>query len=219
LFLLDAEQKALNVCAERDQSGRFSRWFGTFRYRWSDFTGLQPIALGGASTAKRGSLFLGLNATAWLPLDGQAWELKGAGWPTKLLSEDGHLNDCGFGLIWTMTAAKDLVFLETARKLTWTWLFFGRPDTSSFPPTAGKVFEERTFRGRRSDLPEPRESGSWPISDWAWKKMIWWLLVHDSHPAFIPQEIIIITGQITRAGGKYVPTVTMSSSMLLLRRY
>ena len=51
---------------------------------------------------------------------------------------------------------KELVFLETARN----YLDFVRFDLNRklVPVNRWQVFEERTFRGRRSELPEPREA-------------------------------------------------------------
>ena len=51
---------------------------------------------------------------------------------------------------------KDLVFLETARNYLDLVIF----DRSGqlVPANRWQVFEERTFRGRRGDQPEPREA-------------------------------------------------------------
>jgi len=57
---------------------------------YSEFTGMQPIALGGTNINAIG--LLGLNAVASLPLQGQVWaltELDGYETPIK----DAHLND------------------------------------------------------------------------------------------------------------------------------
>src|SRR5207302_3712123 len=72
LFLLDAERKALTLC-ERDQAGVW-QVVRNIPLPFSDFTGLQPIALGGSKINAVG--FLGLNAVAGLPLQGEVWELK-----------------------------------------------------------------------------------------------------------------------------------------------
>jgi hypothetical protein len=51
---------------------------------------------------------------------------------------------------------KDLVFLETARNYVDLVMFDA--NHKLIPANRWQVFEERTFRGRRSDLPEPREA-------------------------------------------------------------
>src|SRR5208283_3439444 len=70
IFLLDAEHKQLTLC-ERDKTGvwRVSR---NVELPVSDFTGLQPVALGGTNI--QSVAFLGQNAVAWLPLAGDVWE-------------------------------------------------------------------------------------------------------------------------------------------------
>src|SRR5439155_1388277 len=66
LFLLDAERKALSVC-ERDKSGVW-QIVRNVPLPFSEFTGLQSIALGGKTP--NAVAFLGLNAAACLPLSG-----------------------------------------------------------------------------------------------------------------------------------------------------
>jgi len=150
LFLLDAEQKALTLC-ERDSSGVF-QVVRNLPLPISDFTSLQPIALG--STNANAVAFLGLNASAWLPLSGDAWELQELdGYETPI--RDGHLNDVVSGDL-DNDGRKDLVFLETARNYLDLVMFTA--DHKLVPADRWQVFEERTFRGRRSDLPEPREA-------------------------------------------------------------
>src|SRR5207302_270947 len=70
LFLLDAERKALTLC-ERDKAGVF-QVVRNLPLPVSEFTGLQPIALGGPNMNAVG--FLGLNAVAYMPLEGKVWE-------------------------------------------------------------------------------------------------------------------------------------------------
>jgi hypothetical protein len=150
LFLLDAEQKALTLC-ERDSSGVF-QVVRNLPLPVSDFTGLQPIAMGSANPNAIG--LLGLNSSAWLPLEGQAWELKELdGYETPI--RDGHLNDVVSGDL-NNDGRKDLVFLETARNYLDLVIFDA--NHKLVPANRWQVFEERTFRGRRSDLPEPREA-------------------------------------------------------------
>jgi hypothetical protein len=51
---------------------------------------------------------------------------------------------------------KDLVFLETAKNYLDLVIF--DKNRKLVPATRWQVFEERTFRNRRSDQPEPREA-------------------------------------------------------------
>ncbi|HZR17130.1 MAG TPA: VCBS repeat-containing protein, partial [Verrucomicrobiae bacterium] len=150
LFLLDAEQKALTLC-ERDSSGVF-QVVRSISLPVSEFNSLQPISLGGSNG--KAIALLGLNTTAWLPLQGDAWELTELdGYETPI--RDGHLNDVVSGDL-DNDGRKDLVFLETARNYLDLVIFDA--NHKLIPANRWQVFEERTFRGRRSDLPEPREA-------------------------------------------------------------
>src|SRR2546426_7228604 len=71
LFLLDAERKALTLC-ERDKAGVW-QVVRNLPLPLSDFADLRPVALG--STNLNAVAFLGLNAVAYLPLEGPVWEL------------------------------------------------------------------------------------------------------------------------------------------------
>ena len=150
LFLLDAELKVLTLC-ERDGSGVW-QVVRNISLPVSEFDGLQPLALG--SNKPDAVAFLGANTAAWLSLIGEAWEM------TELDSyetpiKDGHLTDVIAGDL-NNDGRKDLVFLETARN----YLDIVQFDKNHklVPANRWQVFEEKTFRGRRSDLPEPREA-------------------------------------------------------------
>jgi hypothetical protein len=150
LFLLDTERKALTLC-ERDHAGVW-QVVRNLPLPVSDFTSLQPIAMG--STNRQAVALLGLNAVGFMPLDGDVWEL------TELDSyetpiKDGHLNDVVSGDL-NNDGRKDLVFLETARNYLDLVIFDA--NHKLIPANRWQVFEERTFRSRRSDLPEPREA-------------------------------------------------------------
>ena len=91
---------------------------------------------------------------ACLPLDGQVWDL------TELDSyetpiKDGHLTDVVTGDL-DGDGRKDLVFLETAGNYHDLVIFDA--NRKLVPANRWQVFEERTFRGRRGDFPEPREA-------------------------------------------------------------
>jgi hypothetical protein len=150
LFLLDAEQKALTLC-ERDSSGVF-QVVRNIPLPISEFSSLEPISLGGSNG--NAVALLGLNTTAWLPLQGDSWELTELdGYETPI--RDGHLNDVVSGDL-DNDGRKDLVFLETARNYLDLVIFDAKHKL--VPANRWQVFEERTFRGRRSDMPEPREA-------------------------------------------------------------
>ena len=150
IFLLDAERKALTLC-ERDQAGVW-QVVRNLPLPVSDFTALQPIAFGSSSI--NAVSFLGLNSVACLPLDGQIWELSELdGYETPI--KDGHLTDVVSGDL-NCDGRKDLVFLETSKNYLDLVIFDAHHKL--VPANRWQVFEEKTFRGRRGDLPEPREA-------------------------------------------------------------
>lgn len=150
LFLLDAERKVLTLC-ERDRAGVW-QVVRNLTLPVSDFTSLQPIAL--ARTNLNAVGLLGLNAVACQPLDGQVWELAALdGYETPI--KDGHLTDVVSGDL-DNDGRKDLVFLETAKNYLDLVIFDA--NHKLIPANRWQVFEEKTFRGRRSDLAEPREA-------------------------------------------------------------
>lgn len=177
LFLLDAEQKALTLC-ERDSSGVF-QVVRNLPLPVSDFAGLQAVGLGGPNP--NAVALLGLNQTAWLPLEGQGWELKELdGYETPI--RDGHLNDVVSGDL-DNDGRKDLVFLETARNYLDLVMFDAHHKL--VPANRWQVFEERTFRGRRGDLPEPREAVVADVTGDGKNDLV--VLVHDRILVY-PQE-------------------------------
>lgn len=150
LFLLDAERKALTLC-ERDTNGVW-QVVRNVLLPFTEFNALQPLALGGKDDNSVG--FLGVNAVAWLALSGDTWalaELDGYETPIK----DGHLHDVVSGDL-DQDERKDLVFLETGKNHLDLVMF--DKHGKLVPATRWQVFEERTFRGRRGDQPEPREA-------------------------------------------------------------
>jgi hypothetical protein len=150
LFMLDAERKQLTLC-ERDGKGVW-QVVRNLDLPVSDFTTLQPVALGGPTANAVG--FFGLNNIAWMPLQGDVWELTELdGYETPI--KDGHLGDVTSGDL-NNDGRKDLVFLETAKNYLDLVLF--DQHHKLVPANRWQVFEERTFHNRRSDLPEPREA-------------------------------------------------------------
>ncbi len=150
LFLLDAERKALTMC-ERDAAGVW-QVVRNLPLPVTDFTSLKPVALGG----KRPNTLalLGLNAVAWMSLHGTTWELEDLdSYETSI--KDGFLNDVVSGDL-NQDGIKDLVFLETAKNHIDIVLL--QSNHRLAPATRWRVFEERTFRSRRPELPEPREA-------------------------------------------------------------
>jgi hypothetical protein len=153
LFLLDAERKALTLC-ERDAAGVWQVVRNLELPLYTDFTGLtlQPLALGG--TNRNTVAVQGQNAVAWQALHGAAWEFSELdGYETPI--KDGYLNDVVTGDL-DNDGRKDLVFMETAKNYLDLVLYTA--DRKLVPANRWRVFEERTFRNRRSDLAEPREA-------------------------------------------------------------
>ncbi|HWW01588.1 MAG TPA: VCBS repeat-containing protein [Candidatus Acidoferrum sp.] len=177
LFLLDAERKVLTLC-ERDQAGVW-QVVRNIPLPVSDFSSLQPIALGGSKPNAVG--FLGLNSVAWMALAGQAWELTELdGYETPI--RDGHLNDVVSGDL-DDDGRKDLVFLETAKNYLDLVMF--DKNHKLVPANRWQVFEEHSFRGRRSDLPEPREAVVADVTGDGKNDLV--VLVHDRILLY-PQE-------------------------------
>jgi hypothetical protein len=177
LFLLDAERKALTLC-EPDPSGVW-QVVHNMPLPVSEFTSLQPIALGGSTP--NAISFLGLNAVAFLPLEGQTWELSELdGYETPI--RDGRLNDVVPGDL-DSDGRKDLVFLETAKNYLDLVIFDAHHKL--VPANRWQVFEERTFRNRRSDMPEPREAAVADVTGDGKNDLI--VLVHDRILVY-PQE-------------------------------
>jgi len=118
---------------------------------FTEFQALKPITRNEKSSAVS---LLGLNAIAWLQLDGDVWEfaeLDGYETPIK----DGYLHDVVSGDL-NGDERKDLVFLETSKSYL-DLVTFEKPNKLT-PANRWQVFEERTFRSRRNELPEPREA-------------------------------------------------------------
>src|SRR5262249_32615376 len=109
IFLLDAERKVLTVC-ERDRTDVW-QVVRNVPLPVSDFTRLQPLAVGG--TNHNALAFLGLNSVAWMPFGGDVWQLTELdNYETPI--KDGRLTDVVSGDL-DNDGRKDLVFLETAR--------------------------------------------------------------------------------------------------------
>ncbi len=177
LFLLDAEKKSLAVCG-RDAAGVW-QIRKTIQLPVTDFQAMVPLTLGGG--VPNALAFQGAQAAAWLSLSGSVWEL-------SLLDDydtpikDGFLTDVLSGDL-NHDGRRELVFLETAKNhIDVVTLESGHQLASS---VRWQVFEERTFRNRRSDSPEPREAF---VGDFTGdKKNDLAVLVHD-RVLLYPQE-------------------------------
>ncbi|MFO1477025.1 MAG: VCBS repeat-containing protein, partial [Verrucomicrobiota bacterium] len=177
LFLLDAEQKGITLC-ERDKAGVWQVIRNIELPVWQ-FNSLQPVALGGPQP--NGIGFLGQNTVAWMPLAGDVWDLVALdGYETPI--KDGYLNDVVSGDL-NNDGRKDLVFLETAKNYLDLVIFDSHHKL--VPANRWKVFEERTFRSRRNDLPEPREAAVADVTGDHRNDLI--VLVHDRILVY-PQE-------------------------------
>lgn len=177
LFLLDAERKSLTLC-ERDAAGVW-QVVRNVPLPVSDFTSLQAVAFGDSTPNTVG--LSGLNAVAWLALRGLVWEIAELdGYETPI--KDGYLNDIVSGDL-NNDGRKDLVFLETARN--YIDIVVVEPPHRLVPANRWQVFEERTFRNRRSEMPEPREALVVDITGDGKNDLV--VLVHDRILVY-PQE-------------------------------
>lgn len=177
LFLLDAERKALSL-VQRDAAGVW-QVVRNVTLPVSQFNGLDTVAFGGRQP--NAVTLSGVNSVAWLPLYGQTWELAELdGYETPI--EDGYLHDIVAGDL-NGDGRKDLVFLETAKHYLDLVVF----DASNHlrPANRWQVFEERSFRATRSDLPEPREAVVADVTGDGKKDLV--ILVHDRVIVY-PQE-------------------------------
>lgn len=150
IFLLDAAQKALSL-SERDDSGVW-RVVRNVPLPVSAFNRIEAIGLGSATP--NSLLFFSLNAIAWMGFHGDKWELVELDdYETPV--KDGFLNDVVAGDL-DQDRRNDLVFLETAKNYVDIVRFDVRKQL--VPGDRWQVFEERTFRNRRNEFPEPREA-------------------------------------------------------------
>jgi hypothetical protein len=149
LFLLDAERKALTLC-ERDAAGVW-QVVRNVSLPVSDFSSLQAVAWGGG--LPNSVAFLGLNAVAWMSLSGDTWDFVSLdGYETPI--KDGYLNDVVSGDL-DHDGRKELVFMETAKNHIDVVIF--DKDHKLVPGDRWQVFEQKTFRSRGGESPEPRE--------------------------------------------------------------
>jgi len=151
LFLLDADRKVLTFC-ERSPAGVW-QIVRNLPLPVTEFNALQPLALAGNRPPAVG--FLGLNAVAWLPLDGEVWEFKELdNYETPI--REGYLHDVISGDL-NHDGRLELVFLETGKHHLDIVTY--EPPHRLVPANRWQVFEERTFRGRMAaPMPEPREA-------------------------------------------------------------
>ncbi len=177
LFLLDIERKALSV-AQPDKLGVWQIVRNVQLPVW-DFVSLHPVAFGGAQINAIGCV--GLNVVAWLALGGDVWEMTEMdSYETPI--KDGRLFDVVLGDL-NNDGRKDLVFLETAKNHIDIVEF--STDGKLMPGQRWQVFEERTFRGRRFEMPEPREATVADVTGDGKNDLI--IVVHDRVIVY-PQE-------------------------------
>jgi hypothetical protein len=132
--------------------------------------------LGGLAVA-----FMGQNAVAWLPLQGDIWSLaKLDEYDTPI--KDGFLNDVTAGDL-NGSGRKQLVFMETARNHIDLVLF--DKNRKLVPGDRWQVFEQHTFRSSQNAVPEPRECVVADVTGDGKNDLI--VLVHDRILVY-PQE-------------------------------
>ena len=177
LYLLDADRKALTV-SRRDTNGVWQAVRNT-ALPVTDFSRLVPLALGGDQTNTVG--FIGKDAVAWKQFSGEVWDLTELdGYETPI--RDGWLHDVTSGDL-DSDGRKDLVFLETARNYV-DLVRFKAPHALE-SGNRWPVFEERTFRQRRNEIPEPREAVISDVTGDGKNDLL--LIVHD-RVLLYPQE-------------------------------
>ncbi|HSH94508.1 MAG TPA: VCBS repeat-containing protein [Roseimicrobium sp.] len=177
LFLFDAETKALTVC-DRDKSGVW-RTVRNLPLPVTEFTGLQSISLG--ARKPNTVAFLGMNNVGWMTLSGDVWELTDLdGYETPI--KDGFLMDVVTGDL-NNDGRKDLVYLESAKNYI-DIVTYEKPHRL-VSSDRWQVFEERTFRSRRNNAPEPREAAVVDVTGDGKKDLV--VIVHDRILVY-PQE-------------------------------
>jgi hypothetical protein len=177
IFLLDAERKSLTL-SERDKTGVW-QVVRNLPLPVTDFTSLESIALGESNP--NSIACLGNSSVAWMTFRGEIWEfteLDGYETPIK----DAFLHDVVSGDL-NHDGRKDLVFLETAKSHLDVVTF--EPPHQLVPANRWQVFEERTFRSRRTDSAEPREALIIDINNDGKNDLV--VLVHDRIIVY-PQE-------------------------------
>lgn len=169
LFLLDAERKVLTL-SERDESGVW-QVVRNLALPVTDFRSLQAVTIGSNDVKSIG--FVGINSVAWMNLSGEVWDLTESDYYETPIT-GARLNDLISGDL-NNDNRKDLVFLETAKNYVDLVMF--EPPHKLVPANRWPVFEERTFRSRRTDLAEPREALISDVSGDGKNDLI--VLVHD----------------------------------------
>lgn len=177
LVLLDADRKALSM-ARRDTNGvwQIAR---NAQLTSTDFTSLVPVPVG--TNEPPALALIGVNAIGWKRFTSDLWELgEMGGYETPI--RDGWLHDVTTGDL-NQDGRRDLVFLETAKNYVDLVLY--DPVRGPEPGNRWPVFEERTFRQRRNDVPEPREAAVSDVTGDGKPDLL--LIVHDRILLY-PQE-------------------------------
>ena len=142
----------------------------------TSFKSIQSVALGGAGVA-----FTGQNSVAWLPLNGEVWELtKLDDYDTPI--KDAYLNDMIAGDL-TGSGRKQLIFMETAKNYLDLVLFDENRKLVS--GNRWQVFEQHTFRNAANAIPEPRECAVADVNGDKKNDLI--VLVHDRVLVYIQE--------------------------------
>jgi len=150
LFLLDNGERKLTV-SRRDEAGVW-RVSQSVDLPVAQLTGLESIQLG--LKTRNCLAFSSLNLAASTQLDGLRWKLQEkADYESPI--RNGMLMDVVSGDL-NNDRIKDLVFLETGKNHLDVVQFTAKGELK--PGNHWKVFEQKSYRGRRSMSPEPREA-------------------------------------------------------------
>ncbi|MDX1953640.1 MAG: VCBS repeat-containing protein [Verrucomicrobiota bacterium] len=173
LAMLDGDRKTVTI--SRKKEGGVFETVRSLSLPFVEFSELNFFD-GAAPT-----LFLnGPNAIGILPLHGKTWTLvERDGYETPI--KDGFLHDVLSGDL-NNDSVNELVFLETGRSYVDVVMM---EKDALVPGNRWQVFQERTFRNRRNELPEPREAVIADVTGDGRNDLL--LLVHDRIVLY-PQE-------------------------------
>ncbi len=169
LFLLDTTERTLTI-SKLDDTGVW-RIEDSVDLPLTSFTGLNTISIG--SDRPNSIALNSANFGAWMQVNEGQWQLaEKTDYATPI--QDGMLMDVVSGDL-NHDGIKDLVFMETGKNHLDVVQFTKKGELK--PGNHWRVFEEKSFRSRRSMSPEPRESVIGDVTGDKRNDLI--ILVHD----------------------------------------